>query len=325
MSTPLDRLAEKLAPDMEAVNTLILDHLGSDVPMAQEIASGLITAGGKRIRPLLTLAFGKIMGAPDNAVRMMAAAVEFIHSATLLHDDVVDESDLRRGQPSARAMFGNSAPILVGDFLFARAFELMVKADNLPALSLLARTAGDIAQGEVLQLSVKGVLSAGVDTYYKIIEAKTAVLFAASTQVPAILAAQDKAEEAARAYGIHLGLAFQIMDDVLDYAAEQPKLGKTLGDDFAEGKMTLPVWLALDKASAEEKNFWTRTMAEHNQTKGDLSLAMDILREHDAFDASLKIAYSHADQGRMALATLPQNKLTQDLSELLDFVVERGH
>lgn len=323
MPTPLDRLAEKLAPDMDAVNALILDHLGSDVPMAQEIAQGLIAAGGKRIRPLLTLAFGKIAGADDDAVRKMAAAVEFIHSATLLHDDVVDASDLRRGQPSANAVFGNAAPVLVGDFLFARAFELMVEADNLPALALLARTSGEIAQGEVLQLSVKGDLSSGLDTYYKIIEAKTAVLFAASTQVPTILAGDSG--DAARAYGIHLGMAFQIMDDVLDYAAEQPKLGKTLGDDFAEGKMTLPVWLAYADANAEEKAFWQRTMADADQKTGDLETAMTHLKRHDAFDRSLAVAYEHADKGRAALAALNAHDLKDDLSGLLDFVVNRSH
>ncbi len=323
MSTPLDRLAEHLAPDMDAVNALILDHLGSDVPMAQEIAQGLIAAGGKRIRPLLTLAFGKIMGAPDEAVRLMAASVEFIHSATLLHDDVVDESDLRRGQPSANATFGNAAPILVGDFLFARAFELMVKAQSLPALSLLARTAGEIAQGEVLQLSVKGDLTAGIETYNKIIEAKTAVLFAAATEVSAILANKDSA--AARAYGLHLGMAFQIMDDVLDYIAETPALGKTTGDDFMEGKITLPVWLALASAEKEELGFWNRALKANARNQHDLDTAQAFLRHGNRFGESLKIAHKHATKGAMALEALPQNELTPLLSDLLDFVLQRTH
>lgn len=321
--SPLNTLADRLAPDMEAVNALILAHLGSDVPMAQTIAQGLITAGGKRIRPLLTLAFGKIMGADDDKVRQMAAAVEFIHSATLLHDDVVDESDLRRGNPSANATFGNAAPVLVGDFLFARAFQMMVQPGNLSALELLARTAGDIAQGEVLQLSVKNNLDSGIDTYFKIIEAKTAVLFAASTEVAAILA--DKPREAARAYGLHLGMAFQIMDDVLDYAAQKPALGKNIGDDFHEGKMTLPVWLALAEGDAREQAFWMRTMGEHIQTGDDLEQALAILRKHYAFAQAHNVAQIHAQKAQQALGNLSSSEFTPILSELLDFVLTREY
>jgi octaprenyl-diphosphate synthase len=322
MTTPLDRLADTLAPDMDAVNALILAHLGSEVPLAQEIAQSLIEAGGKRIRPLLTLAGGAIASAPSEAAHQLAAAIEFIHSATLLHDDVVDESDLRRGQPSAYALHGNAAPVLVGDFLFARAFELMVRAGNIKALDLLARTAARIAEGEVLQLSVKGDLSAGADIYFKIIEAKTAVLFAAATEVGAILAGGRNAD-AARAYGLHLGMAFQIVDDVLDYAAQQPALGKTLGDDFKEGKITLPIWLALDSANEEERAFWRRTLADHDQRDGDLDRAMEILTAHDVFTRARIIAQDHAAKAREALETLPAHALTPVLTDLLDFVLER--
>ncbi len=323
MTSPLDRLADALAPEMAQVNTLILKHLGSEVPLAQEIGSGLIASGGKRIRPLLTLAGASLFGPVNDNAQLLAAAIEFIHSATLLHDDVVDMSDLRRGAPSANAIHGNAAPVLVGDFLFARAFELMVDAKSLPALALLARTAGDIAQGEVLQLSVKGDLDAGIATYNRIIEAKTAVLFAAATEVGAILAGHDSA--AARAYGLHLGMAFQIVDDVLDYAAATPKLGKTLGDDFAEGKITLPVWIALDGASRNETIFWQRTMREHIQEKDDLARAMEILARHDAFDKALTAAETHAGKAREALSTLPATQLTPVLSDLLDFVLARTH
>lgn len=323
MTSPLDRLADHLSPDMAAVNALILQHLGSEVPMAQDIAQNLIEAGGKRIRPLLGLAFGNIHGADMDKVRKLAAAIEFIHSATLLHDDVVDASDLRRGKPSANAVYGNAAPILVGDFLFARAFELVVQAENIPAFAILARTAGEIAQGEVLQLSVKGDLSVSRSTYDKIIAAKTAVLFAAATEIGAVLANAEGS--AARAYGYHLGLAFQIMDDVLDYDAEQPKLGKTLGDDFREGKLTLPVWLALEKADDTERAFWQRTMGDRDQQENDLHKALDILRRHDSLTASKDVARMEADKARQALTRLPDHPLKADLADLLDFVLARAH
>ncbi len=322
---PLNDLADALEPQMTAVNALILKNLGSDVPMAQDIASGLIEAGGKRIRPLLTLAFGQIFNADDVSVQKLAAAVEFIHSATLLHDDVVDNSDLRRGIKTANSEFGNAAPVLVGDFLFARAFELMVEAGDINALDVLAKTSAKIAEGEVLQLSTKGDMSSGQDTYFKIIEAKTAILFAASTQVSAVLANSDRKH--AHDYGLNLGLAFQIMDDVLDYDADAPKLGKSLGDDFREGKMTLPVWIAYDLGDEEEKDFWARTMSnrggKHVQDDMDLATAMKYLRKHDVFEASKKIAYKHADEAQAALLKLPKHELTKMLKNLVSFVVER--
>lgn len=321
MTTPLDTLGDLLAADMNAVNAMILNHLGSDVPLAQTIAAGLIAAGGKRIRPLLTLAFGRIFDADPVNTQRMAAGIEFIHSATLLHDDVVDASELRRGKPTANATFGDAAPVLVGDFLFARAFEIMVQTGSLEALEMVAQTSSGLAQGEVLQLAVKGDLKAGVATYDKIIEAKTALLFAAATESAAIVGSGNR--EAARAYGLHLGMAFQIMDDVLDYAAAQPKLGKTLGDDFREGKMTLPVWLALEEASVEEHAFWIRTMGEQIQTDADLPRAMDILNRHDAFNRAREAAYAHADKAKAALGSLPGGKLRAPLTDLLDFVVER--
>lgn len=321
MTTPLDDLGDLLADEMKAVNAMILSHLGSDVPLAQTIAAGLIAAGGKRIRPLLTLAFGRIFAAdPVNTYRM-AAGIEFIHSATLLHDDVVDSSTLRRGQPTANAVFGDAAPVLVGDFLFARAFEIMVQTGSLDALAMVAQTSSGLAQGEVLQLAVKGDLTTGVATYAKIIEAKTALLFAAATESAAIIGKGDR--NAARAYGLHLGMAFQIMDDMLDYAAAQPKLGKTLGDDFREGKMTLPVWLALEDADSAERVFWTRTMSEHIQTEDDLSRAMDILNRHDAFARSRMVAQDHADKAAAALEQWTGSALHAPLLRLLDFVVDR--
>jgi len=309
---------------MDAVNSLILNHLGSDVPMAQEIAKNLIDAGGKRIRPLLTLAFAQIFNADDIAIQKLAAAVEFIHSATLLHDDVVDESDLRRGIKTANANFGNAAPILVGDFLFARAFELMVEAGDMNALDLLAKTSGKIAEGEVLQLSTKGDMTSGQDIYFKIIEAKTAILFAASTEISAVLSNQNRAS--ARDYGLHLGLAFQIMDDVLDYDADEPKLGKSLGDDFRDGKMTLPVWISYDEGSDTERDFWTRTMGNKpTQTDEDLTTAMKYLRAQDAFEKAKKVAYIHADKAIGALDKLPNHDVKKALKNLVHFVVERDY
>lgn len=321
--TPLNILYDQLSDDMAAVNDLIIEHMGSDVPMAQTIASGLIEAGGKRIRPLLTLAFGHILGADLIKTKQLAAAVEFIHSATLLHDDVVDESDQRRGIKTANAHFGNAAPILVGDFLFARAFELMVETGDLNVLKLLSKTSSDIAQGEVLQLATKGDMTSGQEIYFKIIEAKTAILFAAGTQSPATLT--DHYEEIARAYGLHLGMAFQIMDDVLDYAADAPKLGKSLGDDFREGKLTLPVWIAYEAGNETEQDFWYRTMSKNSQNDEDLATAMKYLRAHNAFDQSIIVAETHVQKAKDALAKLPDHNLTNILSSLVDFVVARDH
>ena len=294
--SPLDAISALLADDMNATNALIIDRMQSSVPMIPELAGYLIAAGGKRIRPLLTLAAAQICGDATDA-RGLAASVEFIHTATLLHDDVVDESAQRRGKPAANTVFGNKESVLVGDFLFARAFELMVESDDLRILEILSRASRIISEGEILQMSLTGNVAITMQQYEAIIEAKTAALFSAATHAGALAAgANDKLAEALRLYGHHLGMSFQMIDDVMDYAATDTVMGKNAGDDFHEGKITLPVLLALQAADADEQAFWQRTMGDHNQTSGDLQTARRLIEKHGSIKAGRQAAQSHADQ-----------------------------
>ncbi len=331
MSTPLDRLATILQPDMLATNTVILNRMQSHIPLVSELAAYLIAAGGKRIRPLLTLAAAHACGESTKATGL-AAAVEFIHTATLLHDDVVDESAQRRGQASANIIFGNKASVLVGDFLFARAFELMVESNSIRILGILSGAARIIAEGEVLQMSLTGDINITLTQYNDIIEAKTAALFAAATESGARAAgATDQTADALRLYGHHLGMAFQIIDDLIDYTSSTATMGKNNGDDFREGKLTLPVILALSKASDDERAFWVRCMQDHTQTEDDFTKACAIIASHNAIDAGRAIAINHITQARKALSTLPlplplpQSQTLTLLDELLDFVISRNH
>lgn len=323
---PLQRLADALKPDMDAVNALIIDRMQSDIPLIPQLAGHLIAGGGKRIRPLLTLAGAALFGYNGARQHKLAACVEFIHTATLLHDDVVDESDQRRGKASANAIFGNEAAVLVGDFLFSRSFQLMVEDGSLDVLRILSNASAVIAEGEVLQLSTANNLGTTEADYLKVIGAKTAELFAAACEVGAVVAGRGAAEcQALRDYGMYLGLAFQISDDVLDYAASEERLGKSVGDDFKEGKMTLPVLKALAAANSDEKAFWQRTMCDLDQKDGDLATAQDLIRRHGTLDLSLAQARGFAAQGRQCLESLPAHPLRQDLAELIDFAVERDY
>jgi len=323
--SPLDQIAAMLADDMTATNMLIIDRMQSGVPMIPELAGYLIAAGGKRIRPLLTLAAAGICGNAGPA-RGLAASVEFIHTATLLHDDVVDESAQRRGKPAANTVFGNKESVLVGDFLFARAFELMVESGDLRILEILSRAARIISEGEILQMSLTGNVAIAFEQYEAIIEAKTAALFSAATHAGALAAGADENQAGAlRLYGHHLGMSFQMIDDVMDYAAADSVMGKNAGDDFHEGKITLPVLFALQKADAGERAFWQRTMGDHNQTSGDLQTARRLIDKHEAMTAGRKAAQTHAGQAREALKGLPCGPLKDSLDELLDFVVRRNH
>lgn len=322
--SPLDRLQSLLDGDMGAVNDMIIARMESPVPMIPQLAGYLIAAGGKRIRPLMTLAATTLYGGDMVRAHRLATAVEFIHTATLLHDDVVDDSGERRGQKSANVLFGNEASVLVGDFLFSRAFQLMVEDGNLHVLKVLSDASAIIAQGEVLQLSVQGNLDTSMDEYLNVIKGKTAALFAAACEVGPLISNDDRnAAQVMCEYGMNLGIAFQIADDVLDYSAKQEKLGKAVGDDFREGKMTAPVIFALQKASAEERDFWLRTLAHKDQTDSDLVRAQSLLARHGALDQSVQLARSYAQKAREALAEAPDSPVRAILDDLALFTVDR--
>lgn len=321
---PLDELAQLLDADMKAVNALILERMNSPVSLIPQLASYLIAAGGKRIRPLLTLASTKIFDGNMRQAHILAGAVEFIHTATLLHDDVVDESTKRRGQESANHVFGNQASVLVGDFLFSRGFQLMVESGSLEILRILSDAATVIAQGEVMQLATTGNIKTTMEDYTEVIKAKTAALFAAACEIgPVIAGASPDSAKAMAEFGLNLGIAFQIADDALDYNADQTSLGKTIGDDFREGKMTAPVILALEKANLEEKEFWTRTIAQKDQNKEDLRTAQTILQNHGTVEESIELANSYCEKAQLALAEAPDHELRALLEDLISYTVFR--
>ncbi|MDB5490532.1 MAG: Octaprenyl-diphosphate synthase / Dimethylallyltransferase / Geranyltranstransferase [Micavibrio sp.] len=326
---PLDVLSSLLGDDLVRVNAMILRNMESEVPLIPQLAAYLIAAGGKRIRPLLTLACTRLYGDDGDRPFSLAAAVEFIHTATLLHDDVVDESTERRGKSSANVVFGNQASVLVGDFLFSRAFQLMVADGSLEVLRILSTASAVIAEGEVLQLSSANDIETSMERYLQIIGAKTAALFAAACEIGPVIARMDEAaQKDMRDFGYNLGLAFQIADDVLDYAGEQAKLGKTVGDDFREGKLTAPVLIALGEADAAEREFWVRTMAERNQHDDDLATAQAILKKHNAYARGIEMAHEYAAQAEACLAKAPAGKkgepLRSALLDVLNFSVERS-
>ncbi len=322
---PLELLSHMLAPDMAEVDKLILQNMQSDVPIIPKLAQYLISAGGKRIRPLLTLASTALFNGDMGKSYHLAAAVEFIHSATLLHDDVVDESNERRGQKAANLIFGNQASVLVGDFLFSKSFQMMVESGSLEILSILSNAAAIIAQGEVLQLCATNDIETKMPVYLEIVESKTAALFAASCEVGAVLSHQDaKTVKAMRDYGTLLGTAFQIIDDALDYAADQKKLGKEIGDDFREGKITAPIIYALENASKEEREFWRRTLGHQDQKDGDFDTAMEIIARHNALDKTIELAKEYASRARLAMSLLPDSKLKTLLCDLTSYTITRS-
>lgn len=324
----LSALVRLVHSDLEACNRVIVSHMDSPVTLIPQLAAHLVAAGGKRLRPLLTLASARLCGYPpgaDGARHVhLAACVEFIHTATLLHDDVVDESQLRRGLASANAVFGNKASVLVGDFLFARAFQLMVDDGSLRVLAILSKAAATIAEGEVLQLVTQNDLSTTEDRYLEVIKGKTAALFAAACQVGAVIADRPVREESALAeYGMKLGIAFQLVDDALDYVADQATLGKTVGDDFREGKITLPVLLAYAAGDEREKTFWRRTLEELEQADSDLDRAMHLMRAHSAIQLTLDRAHRFALEARSALSPFPESPIRQALADVADYTVSR--
>jgi octaprenyl-diphosphate synthase len=322
---PHDRLAAWLATDMDAVNALIRTRMASEhAPRITEVTAHLVEAGGKRLRPMLTLAAARLLGYQgDNHVKL-AATVEFIHTATLLHDDVVDESQRRRGRPTANLLWDNKSSVLVGDYLFARSFQLMVETGSLRVMDILANASAVIAEGEVLQLTAAQDLRTTEAIYLTVVRGKTAALFAAATEVGGVIAGAPEAQvHALRSYGDALGIAFQIVDDLLDYGGVAAVIGKNTGDDFRERKLTLPVIKAVALADAEERAFWLRVIEKGDQREGDLDHAMALMARHGAMEAARTEALAWAAQARAALTVLPEHPLRQMLEDLADYVVAR--
>jgi len=320
----VERLAKLAAADMASVDALIVARMQSPVSVIPALADHLIEAGGKRLRPLLTVAASRLCGGVGDAGWKLAAAVEFIHTATLLHDDVVDSSQLRRGKVAAHLIWGAPSSVLVGDFLFARAFELMVETGAMKALEILARASRVIAEGEVLQLTRSHDLNLSQAMYLEIISAKTAELFAAAAEAGAVAAGADDARSAAlRAYGMNLGLAFQLADDALDYGGATETLGKNAGDDFREGKATLPLLLAIARSGPREADFWERAINRHDQTDADFRRARELIIGTGALEATLDLAADYAETAKAALEGFPAGDWREALSALADFAVSR--
>lgn len=324
-ANPAAALSAALKADMAAVNAQILERMSSPVALIPRMAGYLIGAGGKRIRPLLTLACTAVYGGDMKRAATLAAAVEFIHTATLLHDDVVDESAQRRSQPSANAVFGNKSSVLVGDFLFSRAFQAMVDDGTIEVLRILSDAAAIIAQGEVMQLEITQNLETTFSRYLQVVQAKTAALFAAACQVGPVIAGAGKDAAAAMAeYGLNLGIAFQMADDALDYSGTLASIGKTPGDDFREGKLTAPVLFALEKATPDEQKFWRRVMGGGEQTAADFKTALQILGRTGALEQCLDQAGQFGQKARLALAEAPDHPFRALLDDLVIYAIRRS-
>ena len=322
----IERLTKLVAPDMERVNTAILARTGSDVTMIPEVASHLISSGGKRLRPMLTLAMARLSGYSGDGHIKLSAAVEFLHTATLLHDDVVDQSDMRRGKQAARMLWGNEASVLVGDFLLGQAFKMMVEVGSLQALDILSSAAAVIAEGEVMQLGAAKNTATNEDEYLAVIRAKTAELFAAACEVGPVIAERPRPEQAAcRSYGMNLGIAFQLVDDALDYGGKSAKLGKNVGDDFREGKITLPVVLSFRRGSDSERAFWNRTLGKGEVNDGDLDTAMGLMAKHHAIEDTVGRARHYGAIATDALALVPASDIKTALEETVAFCIARAH
>ena len=322
----LDALSGLVAADLARVNELVLARMQSPVALIPQLAGHIIAAGGKRLRPMLTLATARLCGYRGERHLALAAAVEFIHTATLLHDDVVDTSNLRRGLATANAVWGNKPSVLVGDFLFSRAFQLMVEDGSIKVLDILSRAAATIAEGEVMQLVTSNDIATTEAQYLEVINAKTAALFAAASRIGAVLGERKESEEKALDfYGRNLGIAFQLVDDMLDYSARQAELGKAVGDDFRDGKITLPVVLALRAADSDERQFWRRTLEDEDQRDGDLEHAIALMQRHGTLTATLERARFYAETAKGALGIFHDGPERRALDEVIDFCLERGY
>ena len=327
----LDRLHAPVRDDLAAVNRVVVDRMQSPVSFIPRLAGHIAGSGGKRLRPLVTLLAARCCGYDGARHVALAACVEFIHTATLLHDDVVDDSAVRRGAATANAVWGNQASVLVGDFLFSRAFELMVEDGSLEVLAILSKASSVIAEGEVMQFLAANDTATGEDDCMRVIEAKTARLFAAAAEVGAVAAAESGAAPAAdrwRAaltdYGAHLGVAFQLVDDALDYGGAGASLGKAVGDDFRDGKVTMPAVLAFARGDERERGFWRRTLEDRRQSDGDLERAIDLVARRGAVRDTVARARTRAENARAALAALPCNRYRAALDEAAVFAVERA-
>lgn len=322
----LDPLMSLVAGDLHHVNAVILHRMQSEVPLIPELAGHLIAGGGKRMRPMLTLGCARLLDYPGSRHHKLAAAVEFIHTATLLHDDVVDGSRLRRGKRTANLIWGNPATVLVGDFLFSRAFELMVEDGSLKVLRILSHASAVIAEGEVEQLTAQRRIDTGEDQYLRIIAAKTAALFAAACRIAAVVAeAGEGAEEALDAYGRNLGIAFQLVDDAIDYASDAATMGKGAGDDFRDGKVTLPVILAVARGDADDRAFWAEAMAGTRIGDEDLARATALLRATGAIDDTRARARTYGQRAIDALGAYPPGKAKTALVQAVEFAIARAY
>ena len=322
----LDRISALVAEDLVKVNQVIVDKMDSPVPLIPQLAGHIIASGGKRLRPMLTLAAAKMCGYQGDRQISLAACVEFIHTATLLHDDVVDASDLRRGADSANAVWGNQASVLVGDFLFSRAFQLMVQDGSLNVLRILSEASATIAEGEVMQLLTANDTETQEAAYFAVIRAKTAKLFAAAAEIGAVVAERPEFEqEALESYGMNFGIAFQIVDDVLDYSAEQAKLGKTIGDDFREGKITLPVILSWLRGDEAERVFWRRTLADLEQEDGDFEHAIALMNSHNALRDSIERARHYGATAKDSLGVFSESPVKKSMIDLVGFCIDRAY
>lgn len=321
---PHERLSTYLATEMEQVNVLIRDRMASKhAPRIPQVTAHLVEAGGKRLRPMLTLAAAKMCGYGGPYHIHLAATVEFIHTATLLHDDVVDESGQRRGRPTANLLWDNQSSVLVGDYLFSRSFQLMVETGSLKVLDILANASATIAEGEVLQLTAAQDLATTEAIYLQVVRGKTAALFAAACEVGGVIAnAPADQIKALFEYGDALGISFQIVDDLLDFSSTDA-IGKNVGDDFREGKLTLPMIKAIAKADAAERKFWQRTIAKGDQRDGDLQQVLELLIKHGALDDTRDIALDWAEKAKSALAVLPDDPIRDMLCDIADYVVSR--
>ncbi len=323
----LIKLKLLIESDLQKVNELTLEHMQSYVPLIPKIAGYLINSGGKRIRPIITIACSKLFGANEDGHHIaFAACVEFIHTAGLLHDDVVDKSDMRRGQKSANSIWGNHTSVLVGDFLLSRAFKLMVAHKNVDAMRVLSNASSIITEGEIQQLIAQNELTTSYDQYLNILSAKTAILFEAAAELGG-LAHQRGEEDIAplRAFGKNLGITFQLIDDILDYKANQKVLGKSLGDDFYEGKITLPIILCHQLCTPKEKEFWSRTIEKGNFQQGDFEHALELMTHYNVFESSIEIARSFGNKAEEALNIFPESEIKSALKEVIKFSIERAY
>jgi octaprenyl-diphosphate synthase len=320
----MELLLQLVGDDLIKVNHTILDRMHSRAPLIPQLAGHIIASGGKRLRPMLTLASTRLCGYVGERQIGLAAAVEFIHTASLLHDDVVDESDLRRGDATANVLWGNQPSVLVGDFLFSRAFQIMVQDGSLEVLRVLANASAIISEGEVMQLETLNNVEIPEEKYLEVVAAKTAALFAAACRIGAVIAGRGKVEEdALENFGRNLGIAFQLVDDTLDYSAHQATLGKTVGDDFRECKVTLPVLLAFRRGDEDERTFWHRCISDGEQGDADLERAIELLQSHDAPRDSIERARHYGAMARDGLGIFPDGEAKRALTHVVDFCIER--